>query len=129
MRVSILLLTVSLGLTPAAGVLAAAKPSPKPIAKPGAGQKYNEAQLKALEAKLGKSPNDAKLKAQVAEANYQVGHYIEYDKPGLAPREKYRPALKLYRRALALNPGHAQAKKEKDQIEGIYKQMGMPIPQ
>lgn len=128
MRIATLLLAVSLTAAPAVGVMAAAKKA-APAAKAGAAAKYDEAKLKELEAKLAKSPKDVKLKQQVAEANYQVGHYIEYDKPGLAPREKYRPALKLYRRALQLNPSHAQAKKEKDQIEGIYKQMGMPIPQ
>jgi hypothetical protein len=104
----------------------AGKAPAKPAAKAGAG---DEARLQALEAKLKKSPGDAKLKQQVAEASYKAGHYIEYDKPGLSPREKYRPALKLYRRALELNPKHALAAKEKDQIEAIYKQMGMPVPQ
>lgn len=129
MRIATLLLAATLGVAPAAGVLAAAKKAAAPAAKAAASGKYDEAKLKELEAKLAKNPKDAKLKQEVAEASYQVGHYIEYDKPGLAPREKYGPALKLYRRALALNPGHAKAKFEKDQIEGIYKQMGRPIPQ
>ena len=127
MRLSTLTLAAALVL----GTGLAAGAAPKAPAKPAASAagKYDEAGLKALEAKLAKNPKDAKLKSQVAEANYQVGHYIEYDKPGLLPREKYRGALKLYRRALALNSEHAKAKFEKDQIESIYKQMGMPIPQ
>jgi tetratricopeptide (TPR) repeat protein len=104
----------------------AAKPA---AAKAAPAAKYDEAKLAALEAKLAKAPKDAKLKSEVAEANYQVGYYIEYKKPGLSPREKYRPALKLYRRALELNPKHAKASFEKKQIEDIYKGMGMPIPQ
>lgn len=92
--------------------------------KSAAEKAYDEA-----EAKLAKNPNDAKLKLAVADAAYEAGRYIEYDKPGLAPREKYRPALKLYRRALELNPDHKEAAKEKEQIENIYTQMGMPIPQ
>jgi tetratricopeptide (TPR) repeat protein len=104
----------------------AAKPA---AAKAAPTAKYDEAKLAALEAKLAKAPKDAKLKSEVAEANYQVGYYIEYKKPGLSPREKYRPALKLYRRALELNPKHAKASFEKKQIEDIYKGMGMPIPQ
>jgi len=115
------------GSLPAEAQKPAAKAPAKAGAKPTA--KYDESKLAALEAKLKKSPNDARLKSEVAEASYQVGYYIEYQKAGLSPREKYRPALKLYRRALELNPQHAQAKKEKEQIENIYKQMGMPIPQ
>ena len=100
-----------------------------PAAKAAAqGAKYDEARLKALEAKLAKQPKDAKLKQQAAEANYQVG-YTMMTNPELPPRVKYRGALKLFRRALALNPKHAKAAADRKQIEDIYSQMGMPIPQ
>jgi len=88
----------------------------------------SEEKYAALEAKLAKDPDNVQLKLGVAEAAFVAGHYIEYDKPGLSPREKYRPALKLYNRALALNPQHVLAAQEKKQIEDIYTQMGMPIP-
>jgi hypothetical protein len=129
MRLSTMVLAVgllSVGGTAFAQKMRIGKPAARPAA---AAVKYDEVKLKVLEAKLAKTPKDAKLKLQVAEASYQVGHYVEYDKPGLTPREKYRGALKLYRRALALNPGHKLAKQEKEQIEAIYTQMGMPIPQ
>jgi hypothetical protein len=87
-----------------------------------------EKKFTELEAKLAKSPSDTKLKKEVATAAYEAGHYIEYDKPGLMPREKYRPSLKLYRRALELDPSHEKAAFEAKQIEDIYKQMGMPVP-
>ena len=87
-----------------------------------------EKKFTELEAKLAKSPGDAKLKKETAAAAYEAGHYIEYDKPNLMPREKYRPSLKLYRRALELDPKHAKAAFEAKQIEDIYKQMGMPVP-
>lgn len=96
--------------------------------KPTGGDSAAEKQYEELEAKLAKNAGDAKLKSATAEAAYEAGHYIEYDKPGLSPREKYRPALKLYNRALELNPKHAKAAMEKKQIEDIYEQMGMPIP-
>jgi len=127
MRLIAIALTAGL-ITGAAGAVyakAAAKPA---AAKAGSAKKYDEAALKALEAKLARSPKDAKLKSEVAEANYQVGYWVEYQKPGQTPREKYRGALKLYRRALELNPKHANAIKEKEQIEQIYKSMGMPVP-
>lgn len=87
-----------------------------------------EKKFTELEAKLAKNPSDAQLKKEVAAAAYDAGHYIEYDKPGLMPREKYRPSLKLYRRALELDPKHEKAAFEAKQIEDIYKQMGMPVP-
>ena len=93
-----------------------------------AGDSAAEKKYVELDAKLAKSPDDAKLKKEVAAAAYEAGHYIEYDKPGLTPREKYRPSLKLYRRALELDPKHAKAAFEAKQIEDIYKQMGMPVP-
>lgn len=128
MRTLLLLLAAAVcGSVLAVGPARAAKPAAKNAPSPA--HKYDEKQLAELEAKLKKSPKEGKLKSEVAEASYQVGYFIEYGKPGLSPREKYRPALKLYRRALELNPKHAGAKKEKDQIEAIYKQMGMPIPQ
>ena len=94
---------------------------------PAAKMKYDAAKLKVLEDKLAKNPKDAKLKTETAEANYQVGFQMEYNS-NLPPREKYRGSLTKYRRALELNPKHANAAKEKKQIEDVYKSMGMPVP-
>jgi TPR repeat protein len=47
----------------------------------------------------------------------------------LGPKEKYPGALKLYREALKVDPNNKEALSNKDLIEGIYKQMGRPIPQ
>ncbi len=88
----------------------------------------DEAKLAELETKLKESPSDAELKKQVAEVSYQVGHTMMLN-PDLQPRVKYRGALKHFRRTLALNPGHANAAAEKQQIEDVYKSMGMPVPQ
>lgn len=126
MHRSVIILTAGILVSaPAAVVLAGPKPPAKSAAK-GA-PKYDEAKLKALEAKLAKKPGDAKLKMEVAEASYQVGHTMMYN-DDLPPRVKYRGALKLFRRALELNPKHAQAAADRKMIEDIYKGMGMPIP-
>jgi tetratricopeptide (TPR) repeat protein len=95
----------------------------KPSAKTAALQKKAD----QLEAQYKKKPN-AKLKMQLAQAKYEYGHARMYDS-ALSPRQKYRPALKAFREALKLNPNHKQAKEDKDAIEKVYKQMGMPIPQ
>jgi len=116
----------------AAGLCAALPAATAAPAKPGAkaaapAGKHSEASLKALEAQLAKKPADAKLKMQVAEASYQVGHTMMYDE-SLPPRIKYRGALKHFRRAMELNPKHAKAAADRKQIEDIYKSMGMPVP-
>lgn len=127
MRMTVLALALGLcAVAPAGFALAAEKPAA--AAKPAAGAaKYDEAKLQALEAKLAKKPKDAKLKQQVAEANYQVG-FAMMNNPNLPPRMKYPGALKKYNRALALNPKHAAAARDKKMIEDIYKSMGRPIP-
>ena len=81
-----------------------------------------------MDAQLKAKPKDTKLKEKTAEAYYQAGFACEYSKV-LSPKPKYRGALKQYRRCLELNPKHAKAAAEKKQIEDIYKQMGMPVPQ
>jgi tetratricopeptide (TPR) repeat protein len=82
----------------------------------------------ALEAKLRKSPGDAKIKKDLAEAYYQEGEAIMFDN-SLPPRMKYKPALLLFDKTLKLNPQHQKAAESKATIEAIYRQMGMPIPQ
>jgi hypothetical protein len=46
----------------------------------------------------------------------------------LSPKKKYRPALQRYRKVLELDPSNKEAKENKQQIEDIYKSMGMPVP-
>jgi hypothetical protein len=98
---------------------------------PAAPPKDNSALAKKvadLEGKLKKNPNDPAVKKQLAEALYQQGYAIMTD-DSIMPRQKYGPALKLYNRALALDPTNQGAKENKALIENIYKQMGRPIPQ
>jgi tetratricopeptide (TPR) repeat protein len=84
-------------------------------------------QVKTLEGKLKASPGDAATKKQLSAKLYELGTNIMND-PNLPPRQKYPDALKLYNQALAQDPANAEAKQGKDLIEGIYKQMGRPIP-
>jgi hypothetical protein len=95
------------------------KPSPQTVAL--------QKKAQQLEAQYKKKPNP-KLKSQLAEADYQYGHALMLDN-ALSPRVKYRQSLTELRKALALNPNHKKAKEDKDLIEGIYRQMGRPIPQ
>ncbi|MEO8399122.1 MAG: hypothetical protein ABI550_04810 [Ignavibacteriaceae bacterium] len=57
-----------------------------------------------------------------------AGNYLEFE-ANLPAREKYRPALKYFRKVLELDSSNQEAAKNKKEIEDIYIQMGMPIPQ
>lgn len=87
-----------------------------------------EAEAKKMEKQLEANPDDPELKLKAAEAIFKAG-YAMMMAPELAPRVKYRGALKYFRRTLALNPNHKHAAESKQTIEDIYKQMGRPIPE
>jgi hypothetical protein len=74
-----------------------------------------------------KDKSDANKRNAIAK-NLAAGNYMMFD-ANVPPKEKYRPALKYYRRVLELDPKNDEAEKNKTRIEEIYTQMGMPIPQ
>lgn len=67
-------------------------------------------------------------KSQTLKTSLAAGNYLMFE-ASLPAKEKYRPALKYYRKVLEIDPENAEALKNKNQIEEIYKQMGMPVPQ
>lgn len=85
------------------------------------------AELIALEKAFEKTPNDEAAKKKLALATFEFAKKITYD--NALPVMKYRQALKLFRRSLELDPSNQQAVAEKEQIEGIYRSMGRPIPE
>lgn len=56
-----------------------------------------------------------------------AANYLMFE-AGLPAKEKYRPALKYYRKVLELDPKNSEAMTNKKQIEDIYESMGMPVP-
>jgi len=106
---------------PGPGSAARSQPAPDPALA------RLEARAAALERKAATKPKDAGVRGRAAEVLYQAGH-ARMLSPKLAPREKYAGALKLLRRAVALNPGHKAAQSDIDLIESIYRQMGRPVP-
>lgn len=44
-------------------------------------------------------------------------------------KESFRTSLKHYRRALELDPSNTAAKEGKELIEGMYQQIGLPVPE
>lgn len=81
----------------------------------------------AAEAKLKKSPKDAAAKKAYVEAAYKFGYGAEYSSV-LGAKVKYRAALAMYRKALAVDPKHEPSLKEKKQIDDIYKNMPGGVP-
>ncbi|MCX6136686.1 MAG: hypothetical protein NTV54_04220 [Ignavibacteriales bacterium] len=77
---------------------------------------------------LGKeAPADtAVLHARVA-GYMKYATFLMYESP-LPPKQKYSTALKMYRSAVKLDPTNKVAKENIATIEGIYQQMGRPIP-
>lgn len=112
---------------------ALAQPAPKAFkvdsttqAALNADKKANElyAKVKAIE----ESGKATEKKAELIKAYMEFANYMTFSAP-VPPNIKYRPALKAYRRVLELEPNHAEAQKNKKQIEEIYTAMGRPIPQ
>jgi len=67
-------------------------------------------------------------KKEVVSNLMAAANYLMFE-AGLPAKEKYRPALKYYRKVLEVDPKNAEALTNKKQIEDIYESMGMPIPQ
>jgi tetratricopeptide (TPR) repeat protein len=68
------------------------------------------------------------LKAALAETHYAAGDAAMTNEK-LPPFRKYPAALRSFRKVLEYDKNHAKAKTNIATIEGIYKQMGRPIPQ
>ena len=86
--------------------------------------KYDEA-IAMLEKADTKSPD---VRRALAETHLAYADSFFYNN-SLPPRQKYRPALKEYRRVLEYDKDNKKAKENIAMIESVYKSMGMPIPQ
>ena len=84
---------------------------------------------RSAEVAMKKKPKDAKLKKSFVEAAFKYGHFVTFKENALGPKVKYRAGLALYRKALAVDPKHAESLKEKKTIEDIYTtSLHLPIP-
>ncbi|MBV6479162.1 MAG: hypothetical protein HGGPFJEG_01923 [Ignavibacteria bacterium] len=75
-----------------------------------------------------KGDNSESNKKEMVKNCMAAGNYLMFE-ASLPAKEKYRPALKYYRKVLEADPKNNEALTNKKQIEDIYEQMGMPIPQ
>jgi len=79
------------------------------------------------DAKFQKSKSDADKMTCITK-QLTAANYLMFE-ANLSPKKKYKPALQRYRRVLELDPSNKEAKENKQQIEDIYKSMGMPVPE
>lgn len=85
-------------------------------------KKYEDAK-----AAYEKAKDDASKKALI-EAGVAYADYRTFE-ANLPPKDKYGPALKVYREVLKLDPENKSAKEAHDTIVAIYEQMGRPVPE
>lgn len=90
-------------------------------------KKFDEA-IAVLEKSRAAKPSSREIQMALADAHMQAGDSFMYN-ASLPPFRKYPTALRHYRSAVKLNPKNAKAKENIATIEGIYKQMGRPVPQ
>ncbi|MBC7926519.1 MAG: hypothetical protein H7039_12760 [Bryobacteraceae bacterium] len=109
------------------GTLLAADADVDKARKQIADKKYDEA-ITSLEATYKAKPGSSEVKKTLAEAYLGKGDSLMYNE-ALPPRMKYPGALKAYRQVLQYDKANAKAQQGVATIEGIYKQMGRPVPQ
>ncbi len=74
-----------------------------------------------------KAPKNANAKKAYVAATMKLASTVLVS-PALGPKDKYPKSLRLFREAYKVDPTNKEAKSQIDLIEGIYKQMGRPIP-
>jgi len=79
-------------------------------------------------AKYQKTKSDADKQIAV-ETQLAAANFLMFKADSFTPKKKYRPALQRYKKVLEIDPSNKEAAANKKQIEDIYQQMGMPIPE
>ena len=115
--------------TEKSGMTAEQAHSSLPMGEDGPKEDVAELQKKQEDAKAAfdKAPKDDKAKKEYVDATVKLATATMMGP--LPPNQKYRAALKLYREALKIDPTNAEATEYKNTIEGIYKDMGRPVPE
>ena len=89
--------------------------------------KYEEAIAVLEQAQKAGGPADS-IRPVLTNAHLLYGNFLMY-KSDLPHAQKYNKALTEYRSVLALDSGNQEARKNKEIIEGILSQEGMPARQ
>ena len=120
LRQGIISAVLSVALLAAADSVATAK-------KLIADKKFEEA-VTELKAAQKANPKSAAVQKLLAEASMGAADALMSDN-SLPPMRKYPAALRHYREVVKLDPKNKKAAENIAMIEGIYRQMGRPIPQ
>ena len=111
----------------AVGLWAAADPAVAQAKKLVAEKKYDDA-IAVLEKAEKAHPKAADVQKGLGETYLAQADSMMND-ASLPPRVKYRGALKAYRKVLQYDKTNKRAQEGVSTIEGVYKSMGMPVPQ
>lgn len=84
-------------------------------------------QYEAARAELEANPDATETRDQFLVVAYMYAETRMYD-PSLTPQEKYPESLRIFRDIVAMEPGHDDARAQIQVIEGIYRELGRPIP-
>ena len=90
-------------------------------------EKHYDAAISELEASYKSAPKPEVKKALAAANLAKADAFMNDD--SAPPRIRYTTALRGYRETLKYDPQNKKAQENIATIEGIYKQMGRPIPQ
>ncbi|MEO8026823.1 MAG: hypothetical protein ABI823_10125 [Bryobacteraceae bacterium] len=88
--------------------------------------KYDEA-ITALDAEHKAKPKSPEVTTALVDAHMAYGDF-NMNNPQLPPFRKYPAALREYRKVVEIDKTNKKANENIATIEGIYKQMGRPIP-
>ncbi len=111
----------------ATGLLLAANPIVEDAKKKIKDGKYEDA-IVALDKAHTAKPKDGEVTKALADGHLAYGDFY-MNNAGMPPFKKYPGALKEYRKVLEYDKDNKAAKQNIATIEGIYKQMGRPVPQ
>ena len=83
----------------------------------------------ALDLLRNADQEDPQVMSLKRDTHLLYGLWLTYSADSVQMSERMGGALRHFRRVLELDPGNSRAQAEIDQIEGIYTQMGRPIPE
>jgi tetratricopeptide (TPR) repeat protein len=108
-------------------LMLAADPAVDSAKKKLAEKKYDDA-IATLETAQKAKPKSTDISKALSEAYTTKADSLMAD-ANLPPRQKYPEALRAYRKAVLQDKTNKKAQDNITTIEGIYKQMGRPVPQ
>lgn len=133
MKLNIIFPALALAAFAILGGCAPAAPEAKPAADPHAG--IDAASVAGKEGASAEKPTEEPSAPPVSAEKQKEAEKMAKDAekvmldPKLPPKEKYPQSLKMFRKALEVDPNNKLAKDSVKLIEDIYASMGRPVPE